>query len=130
MFHHLKITVSQLLEIIDRCNLFHFIIIIIIIIILYFSYLSRNNFIIWNSNILLYIILQVFIIIIIIFIYIDLMRKRCQLINVDVDVDSLSWGVLQPVRKIKRKLHNLAASQHHNLTASQSSSLFSKRCAD
>ena len=41
-----------------------------------------------NSNILLYIILQVFIIIIIIiiFIYIDLMRKRCQLINVDVDV--------------------------------------------
>ena len=91
MFHHLKITVSQLLEIIDRCNLFHFIIIIIIIIILYFSYLSRNNFIIWNSYILLYIILQVFIIIIIIiiiiiFIYVDLMRKRCQLINVDVDV--------------------------------------------
>ena len=26
MFHHLKITVSQLLETIDRCNLFHFII--------------------------------------------------------------------------------------------------------
>ena len=62
---------------------------------MYFSYLSRNNFIIWNSNILLYIILQVFIIIIIIIIiiYIDLMRKRCQLINVDVDVaDFLEFG--------------------------------------
>ena len=86
IFHHLKITVSQLLETIERCNLFHFIIgIVVIVVILYFSYLSRNNFIIWNSNILLYIILQVFIIIIII--YIDLMRKRCQSINVDVDVD-------------------------------------------
>ena len=37
---------------------------------MYFSYLSRNNFIIWNSDILLYIILQVFIIIIIIILYI------------------------------------------------------------
>ena len=26
-------------------------------------------------------------------IYIDLMRKRCQLINVDVDVDAIAWLV-------------------------------------
>ena len=41
IFHHLKITVSQLLETIDRCNLFHLIIgIVVIVVILYFSYLS------------------------------------------------------------------------------------------
>ena len=57
MIHFLKITVSQLLEIIDRCHLFIFIIIIYLI---YILYLLRNTFIIWNGNILLYIIYRFF----------------------------------------------------------------------
>ena len=44
MIHFLKTTVSQLLEIIDRCYLFIFIIIIIHLI--YILYLLRNTFII------------------------------------------------------------------------------------
>ena len=44
MIHFLKNTVSQLLEIIDRCHLFIFIIIIIHLI--YILYLLRNTFII------------------------------------------------------------------------------------
>ena len=46
---------------------------------------AGNNCATTHTLSVLYIILQVFIIIII---YIDLMRKRCQLINVDVDVDA------------------------------------------
>ena len=57
MIHFLKTTVSQLLEIIDRCHLFIFIIIIHLI---YILYLLRNTFIIWNCNILLYIIYKFF----------------------------------------------------------------------
>ena len=45
MIHFLKTTVSQLLEIIDRCHSFIFIIIIIIHLI-YILYLLRNTFII------------------------------------------------------------------------------------
>ena len=81
---------------------------------MYFSYLLRNNFIIWNSDILLYIILQVFIIIIF-FIYVDLMRKRCQLINVDVDVDVPIRRLSQYQTVVKPKPKQLPDYSWHSI---------------
>ena len=55
IFHYLKITVSQLLEIIDRCHLFILLLLLFILFIgvyiyiyiyIYILYLLRNNFII------------------------------------------------------------------------------------
>ena len=92
IFHYLKITVSQLLEMIDRCHSFIFFIIIYLICIyvyMYILYLLRNNFIFYFSISIFISFLSYYCIsdIVIYLIYVDLMRKRCQLINVDVDLD-------------------------------------------
>ena len=99
IFHYLKITVSQLLVIIDCCHLFIFFIIIYLIYLhvdIFYIY-SEIIFTIRNCNILLYKFTSVFFLILIFIllkccisdiviylIYIDLMQKRCKLINVDV----------------------------------------------
>ena len=92
IFHYLKITVSQLLEMIDRCHSFIFFIIIYLICIyvyMYILYLLRNNFIFYFSISIFISFLSYYCIsdIVIYLIYVDFMRKRCQLINVDVDLD-------------------------------------------
>ena len=91
--HYLKITAFQLLNVIDRCHLFIFTYLFIFIIIYHIFYIIFI-FIFYHLVSGLYIIskcLNLFYYfisdIVIYLIYIDLMRKRCQLINVDVDVD-------------------------------------------
>ena len=89
IFHYLKIIVSQLLEMIDRCSLFIFFIIIYLTgiylhIYVYFN-LLRNDFIFYFYFYFIFILLCISDIVIY-SIYIALMRKRCQLINVDVHV--------------------------------------------
>ena len=71
----------QLLEMIDRCHLF-ICCIYLIYLYIYILYLLRNNFIF----LFLFLFYCCISDIVVYLIYIDLMRKRCQLINVDVDI--------------------------------------------
>ena len=86
--HYLKITVSQLLEMIDRCHLFIFFyyylsyLFVYIYIYIYIIFIKNVFMSIFISSLVYYCISDFVIYVI----YIDLMRKRCQLINVDVDV--------------------------------------------
>ena len=88
IFHFLKIAVSQLLEIIDRCHLFIFFLLFIlcICVYIYFIFINKKFYTcITISNLLAFFFLKFYYCvsdIVIYLIYIDLMRKRSQLINI------------------------------------------------